>query len=472
MLSCNVVKDLLPNYVDGLTCEETGKEIAEHMENCADCRAVYESMTAPIAVEPLAEKSDINFLKKIKRRSWRNIIIASGGILVAVFVLTRIFVIGSPVSSGEISFDTTIYTNPYSKSSLEFLVSEIKWQLDMSLNGDYALVVSDKYDFGPELIILEPRKVRKLFSENADASFGVLLSEATPEGMSITVRLADKDIVFSMDEIIDQYELSYDWNGNVANVFHRGEPSEWDDYDFMESAADEEAFLAGQLADELRWIKWPMNDSGGWQESHGRTHLNTLEELRSVLKNADVPSFKIPTYTPAGYSIESIGFNYYHGPEIREKTPTEVRISTNGNEMSIIKLTEDVRKCISGYNITYINETTGDKLDFRGMFNEFDNRARFSASVNSSVRIPVIDGFDRAIIATNVRMPDISAPHQDNRILSYNYIAASYRTGYIEPYSKDFSRGMDSLEYGFFTDDLNIDEEELIKLVVNLRLVQ
>ena len=39
-MKCYIVKDLLPGYIDGLTCEETNAEIREHLKGCQDCRRV------------------------------------------------------------------------------------------------------------------------------------------------------------------------------------------------------------------------------------------------------------------------------------------------------------------------------------------------------------------------------------------------------------------------------------------------
>lgn len=70
-MKCCIVKDLLPGYIDGLTSEETNIEIKEHLENCEDCRTIYERMSAEIPKEILPEEKDIDFLKKWKARIWQ-----------------------------------------------------------------------------------------------------------------------------------------------------------------------------------------------------------------------------------------------------------------------------------------------------------------------------------------------------------------------------------------------------------------
>lgn len=68
-IPCEVVKDLLPSYIDGLTSEVSGEAIAEHLAQCQSCREVLEAMQCPedIPIEQ-KEKVEIDFLKKQKRK--------------------------------------------------------------------------------------------------------------------------------------------------------------------------------------------------------------------------------------------------------------------------------------------------------------------------------------------------------------------------------------------------------------------
>ena len=65
-LSCDIVTDLLPLYVDHLTAPESEKQIKEHLAACESCRKVYEQMTAG---EPKAKKETrkVDVFKKIKK---------------------------------------------------------------------------------------------------------------------------------------------------------------------------------------------------------------------------------------------------------------------------------------------------------------------------------------------------------------------------------------------------------------------
>ena len=41
---CNIIQDLLPNYIENLTNEETNHFIEEHLKKCNECQKVLENM--------------------------------------------------------------------------------------------------------------------------------------------------------------------------------------------------------------------------------------------------------------------------------------------------------------------------------------------------------------------------------------------------------------------------------------------
>ena len=45
-MNCDIVRDLLPLYADGLCSEESRKAVEEHLKSCEACRSFYEAMQA------------------------------------------------------------------------------------------------------------------------------------------------------------------------------------------------------------------------------------------------------------------------------------------------------------------------------------------------------------------------------------------------------------------------------------------
>lgn len=89
-LECHIVKDLLPNYIDQLTSNETNEDINEHFSTCDDCAATYAEMHAEIPIEPIDEnlrkdnKKQLHYLKKCLR--WI-ITLATIVFLLVVFII-------------------------------------------------------------------------------------------------------------------------------------------------------------------------------------------------------------------------------------------------------------------------------------------------------------------------------------------------------------------------------------------------
>ena len=66
---CKIVQDLLPNYIENLTNEETNKFIEEHLKTCEDCKKIYDNMKKDLNTEnKTKEKKKVKFLKKYRNK--------------------------------------------------------------------------------------------------------------------------------------------------------------------------------------------------------------------------------------------------------------------------------------------------------------------------------------------------------------------------------------------------------------------
>ena len=104
-LTCGVVQDLLPAYVEGLTSQETNTAVECHLADCPDCtrlRADLAGETPP----PPEEVKEVDYLKKVKRRGWRRVAaaVAVTVLLFAVGVAAKLFVIGTPIQTQGMSW--------------------------------------------------------------------------------------------------------------------------------------------------------------------------------------------------------------------------------------------------------------------------------------------------------------------------------------------------------------------------------
>lgn len=87
-MKCCIVKDLLPGYIDGLTSEDTNEEMKMHLENCNSCNTIYRQMTEELPIEIPPEKTEIDFLKKLKASMHRKYVIVALSTCVILFGAT------------------------------------------------------------------------------------------------------------------------------------------------------------------------------------------------------------------------------------------------------------------------------------------------------------------------------------------------------------------------------------------------
>lgn len=105
-LKCDLVKDLLPLYVEDL-CSDTSKKIVnDHIADCQSCNRLLTDLSNKndVVVDKSAVKKSLMPFRKIKRR---NLLITVSGILCTILVISalfcKLFLIGSVVSPPEIT---------------------------------------------------------------------------------------------------------------------------------------------------------------------------------------------------------------------------------------------------------------------------------------------------------------------------------------------------------------------------------
>ena len=107
-LSCAIVEDLLPTYVERLTSEETNMAVEAHLASCPACAAKRTAMGAKEteAAGQNAEETarEVDYLKKVRRRNRRRVwlAVACTTLVLAAVILTKIFIIGGPGQANDV----------------------------------------------------------------------------------------------------------------------------------------------------------------------------------------------------------------------------------------------------------------------------------------------------------------------------------------------------------------------------------
>lgn len=85
-VSCNIIRDILPLYLDDVVSDETKEMVEEHLQSCAACREEASSMKKDVVLP--ASKSqrfaEANVIKSIKNMIFRKKVIAGAATAAAV----------------------------------------------------------------------------------------------------------------------------------------------------------------------------------------------------------------------------------------------------------------------------------------------------------------------------------------------------------------------------------------------------
>ncbi len=103
-MKCEIVKDLLPSYIDGLTSNESNSEIEKHLKTCQECKDVLEQMKTEIVVENIElNKETIKPFKKLNKRVLQSILVTLAACILVVGSYLYFFEIGWKVDSKDVN---------------------------------------------------------------------------------------------------------------------------------------------------------------------------------------------------------------------------------------------------------------------------------------------------------------------------------------------------------------------------------
>ncbi|MCR5609708.1 MAG: DUF4825 domain-containing protein [Lachnospiraceae bacterium] len=128
-IPCAVVKDILPLYIDELVSDETKQTIGEHLDECAECKELYDEMKPE--KEEVAEENikEVDYLKKVRGTNKK--IIAISAVLVVLLAVMAVAVVImrkkiSAVENRKLDISEFVYYDvEVDKNELEFKGSTI-----------------------------------------------------------------------------------------------------------------------------------------------------------------------------------------------------------------------------------------------------------------------------------------------------------------------------------------------------------
>ena len=111
-MKCEIIKDLLPSYIDGLTSAESNSEIEEHLLTCQECTEALEQMKTEVDAENVElNKEMIKPFKKLNKRVIKAVLITLAVCIVIVGSYFYFFEIGWKVDSDDLNISYSYKDN-------------------------------------------------------------------------------------------------------------------------------------------------------------------------------------------------------------------------------------------------------------------------------------------------------------------------------------------------------------------------
>jgi len=138
-MKCNIVKDLMPLYLDDLCSEETKQELENHMKECEECKKIKDELEQPEQPSE-TQAEDLNKsiapLKKVKKKMKKK------NRLIAVCVVFLVIVLGATgwLTYGQLTGETMSFEMAFdlmklNKAGKEFAKGNIDPLYDMLYDG-------------------------------------------------------------------------------------------------------------------------------------------------------------------------------------------------------------------------------------------------------------------------------------------------------------------------------------------------
>lgn len=132
---CKIVQDLLPNFIDKLTSEDTNKFIENHLNECDECKKILNNMQTNLKLdEDKKQGKTINFIKKYnKKLKVLKLILFLIALIILISIARNTIIITMISNKGNISKNKTNY----------FLTLDV--YNNGSVSSIYTQVIDEKY---------------------------------------------------------------------------------------------------------------------------------------------------------------------------------------------------------------------------------------------------------------------------------------------------------------------------------------
>lgn len=90
-INCEIVRDLIPSYVDGICSQSSKEAVEEHVKSCGECRESLETLRRTAIGGDKAAQGELDLMKKVKRHFVRKSLLTVGAMALALLLFGNLF---------------------------------------------------------------------------------------------------------------------------------------------------------------------------------------------------------------------------------------------------------------------------------------------------------------------------------------------------------------------------------------------
>ena len=112
-LKCEIIRDLLPSYIEKLTSDVTNEAVEFHLEECKECKQLLDNMKKDEVISNEEDQKEINYLKKVKHHTWFTLgigVLITAATVMCLFIW-RVFEHGFVVSPSSTIYNVKVEDN-------------------------------------------------------------------------------------------------------------------------------------------------------------------------------------------------------------------------------------------------------------------------------------------------------------------------------------------------------------------------
>lgn len=269
---CEIVQDLLIGYVDNVLNEASKTLVEKHLIKCEICQKKLEELKTEVTESEESQKREIDYLKKVRRKSKIKSILMAIGILVVIFIIwyVRQFIIVQSIAS---KAEKSLQSNNFYKETRQILSdNEVSVEKTYYKDGKCKNVWEIYSDEKIETNYIKYR------SKDAEENITIIPSENK-------VNIETGEFVKIMNQEWNLKNASYLYNGGITGMIAKlGTAFRMAIHTDTRQIGREYYVVTNRFENNKMWETWIDKDTGLTLKTINRNSVRNFIEGTDIVK--------------------------------------------------------------------------------------------------------------------------------------------------------------------------------------------